>query len=133
MRTASSSSMAAGSRGRPVRAAVHDQGFRDLVADREHRIQRRHGLLEHERDVGAADLAQLFLRKRQQIAAPESHAASEDAAGRANEPEERESRERLAAPRLANEPHRLSRAHREADAVHDRRRHGAGREADREV
>jgi hypothetical protein len=91
------------------------------------------GLLEHQRDVGPADRAQLFLGKRQQIAATESHAATEDAARRSNEPEERESREGLAAARLANEPHRLSRAHREADAVHDRRRRCAGREADREV
>ena len=47
---------------RARRAAVHEQRFGDLIADREHRVERRHRLLEDERDLGAAHLPHLALR-----------------------------------------------------------------------
>ena len=42
----------------------------DLVADREHRVQRRHRLLEDHRDVGAADRAHRRVRRRLRGRAP---------------------------------------------------------------
>ena len=75
MRTASSSSTARAVRLAPRRAAVHQQRLRDLVADREDRIERRHRLLEDQRDLGAAHLAHLALGERQQVAALEADRA----------------------------------------------------------
>ena len=48
----------------PARDAVHHQRFLDLVADGEDRVQRRHRLLEDQRDLGAADLLHLLLVER---------------------------------------------------------------------
>ena len=45
-------------------AHVQPQHFLELQADGEHRVQRRHRLLEDHRDVGAAQLAQLADRQR---------------------------------------------------------------------
>jgi len=42
-----------------VRTAVDDQRFRNLIADGEHRVERRHRLLEDQPDSGAADCAHL--------------------------------------------------------------------------
>ena len=40
-----------------------------LAADREHRVQRRHRLLEDHRDLAAAHAAHLFFAEREQVAA----------------------------------------------------------------
>jgi hypothetical protein len=54
-----------GARARAVEAAmVQTSALRDLVADREDRVQRRHRLLEDHRDVAPADLAHLVLGQR---------------------------------------------------------------------
>ena len=42
----------------------------DLLADRDHRVQRVHRALEHHRDALPAQLAQLGLAERQQVACP---------------------------------------------------------------
>src|SRR5882672_8350719 len=47
------------------------QHLGNLIADGEHRVERRHRLLEHNRDVLAADVAQDFDRFSEQIAAAE--------------------------------------------------------------
>ena len=43
----------------------------DLPADRQHRVQRSHRLLEHHADVAAPHLAHLLLGQPHQIAAGE--------------------------------------------------------------
>ncbi len=52
-----------------------DQRLGDLVADREHRVQRCHRLLEHARDVAAAQALQLGQACGEQVAALEADAA----------------------------------------------------------
>ncbi len=46
---------------------MQHKGFRNLIADGENRIQRRHRFLKDHRDVFAANAAHLFLRQCQQI------------------------------------------------------------------
>ena len=60
----------------------------DLVADRQHRVQRRHRVLEDHRHVAAADLAELLLRQLQQVLALEDRLALRDP-GRRRQPEDR--------------------------------------------
>ena len=63
-------------------ALVQLHGLGDLVADGEHRVQRRHRLLEDHRDVVAADLRHLVLVERREVAALEEDArAGRDPAG----------------------------------------------------
>ena len=71
MRTASSSSIAFCRGVAPRRAAVDAQRLRDLIADREDRVERGHRLLEDEADLGAAHAAHLALGERQQVASLE--------------------------------------------------------------
>ena len=81
----------------PRHTAVDEQCFANLIADREDRVERRHRLLEDERDLGAPDVAHLALGQRQQLAPLEGHRAADDPAGRLNEPHDRQRRDRLAA------------------------------------
>ena len=46
---------------------VQAHGFADLIADGEHRVERRHRLLKDHRDPVAADLAHLVERQLQQV------------------------------------------------------------------
>ena len=69
----------------PRRAAVDEERFSDLIADREDGVESRHRLLKNQRDLGAANRAQFGFGKRQQIAAFEKDAASGDAARRLHE------------------------------------------------
>ncbi len=64
----------------PRRATVDEQRFRDLIADREHGVERRHRLLEDQRDPGAADRSHLGFLQRAQIASLEQDAAGGDPA-----------------------------------------------------
>ena len=61
-------------------SAVNDQRLGDVSADAHHRVECSHRLLEDESDPGAADLAHLGFRQRQQVAALEEHLAAGDAA-----------------------------------------------------
>ena len=56
---------------------MHRQRFGDVRADAHHRVERRHRLLEHEPDAGAADRAHLLFGQRQQILALEEHLAAD--------------------------------------------------------
>jgi hypothetical protein len=58
-------------------AFVQAQAFRDLLADREERVERRHRLLEDHRDVRAANAAHLLLGLLQQIVAVEQDAPAQ--------------------------------------------------------
>ena len=114
----------------------------DLVADREHRVQRGHGLLEDHRDVPAAHPHQLFLGQTQQVARrrvgprieAEQHlsvAAFGEVARQ--QPDHRQGGNGLAAARLANEAERLARRDVEARPVHRPHRLPAGSEPGMQV
>ena len=120
MRTASSSSTAVCHRLAAAGAAVDDERFRDLVADGEDRVERRHRLLKDERDLGAAHLAHLRFGQRQQIAVLEPDAAAGDPSRRLHEAHQRQRRDRLAAARFADQPKRFPGSNLEAHVV-DRR------------
>ena len=100
MRTASSSSTALSIASSTARAAVDDERLRDLIADREDRVERRHRLLKDERDLGAAHLAHVRLGQRQQIAVLEPDAAAGDPSRRLHEAHQRQRGHRFAAARI---------------------------------
>ena len=125
MRTASSSSTALSLASSTARAAVDDERLRDLIADGEDRIERRHRLLKDERDLGAANLAHVPFRQRQQVAVLEPYAAARNASRRLHQAHHRQRRDRFAAARFADQPQGLARSNLEADVV-DRRDRAAG-------
>jgi hypothetical protein len=76
-----------GARARRVLALVQAYRLGDLLADGEHRVERRHRLLEDHRDLGAADVAQRRGRRLREIdpaavGAIEIHAPADDPAAR---------------------------------------------------
>ena len=87
----------------PRDRTVETDRLRDLIADREDRVERRHRLLEDHRDAGATHRAHLGLRDGEKIAAVEAHLAADDAARRRHEPHQRECRDALPAPRFTDE------------------------------
>src|SRR5450755_2436697 len=99
---------------------MQTQHLGQLKTDREHRVQRRHRLLEDHRDVGAAQPAQLALIQVDQVAA----AVYDLAAGKnrciflGQQTEDRERSHRLAAARLADQRYGGIAGDVEADALH---------------
>src|SRR5207302_2994129 len=81
---------------------VEERGLRHLAEDREERVQRRHRVLEDDRDPAAADPSELALALARQVRALEEDAPAHDAAGPRQEPDDREAGGRLAASRLAD-------------------------------
>ncbi len=76
---------------------VNLQGLHHLLADREHRIERGHRLLEDHRDVAAALLAHLLFGEVEQVLAFEQDLALRDLPGLGEQAHDRERRHRLAA------------------------------------
>ncbi len=107
------------------RTAVDEQRLRDLVADAEDGIERRHRLLEDQRDLRAADRAHRSFVEREEVASPEEHPSTGVASRRLDEPHDRERRHRLAAAGFSDEAERFSLPDLEADVVDCR--HGAAR------
>jgi hypothetical protein len=102
----------------------------DLVADREHRVQARHRLLEDHADPATANLPQPGLRQGHQIqhtatGIPQQDLPRLDHARRRHKPEDRHRRDTLPASALADEPERLAPLDRQGDPIH--RRHASGR------
>src|SRR5947209_11749174 len=90
----------------------------DLPANRHHRVERRHRLLEDHRDVVAAHAAHLALVELQQVAVAEHDAASDDAAGRiGHKPHDRQRGHALAAAGFADDREHLARCDIEGDAI----------------
>ena len=90
-------------------AAVQDQRFGDLMADGQHRIQRRHRLLEDHGNGVAANLAHLRLRQLEQVAALEDHpSADRSPRRRRDQAQNRQRRDALAAAGLADDGERLA-------------------------
>ena len=119
---------------------VQPDRFQELGVDRVHRAERGHRLLEHQRDLAAADGAHLLavrfercqvenLRVPARGRAPEQDLAGDDLAGAVEDAQHRARRDALAAAALAHDAERLAGRHVEARAIH--RHHGAL--VDREV
>ena len=96
---------------------VRLEGLADLPPDGEHRVQARHRVLEDHRDVAAADLPQLGVRKLEKVAVLEHRRARGDLAGAREDAEEREGGDALAAAGLADDPECLARRDVERDPV----------------
>ena len=104
------SSIVARARRRLLHAVVvREDGLRDLVADREHGVQRRHRILEDHRHLAAAEVAKLLLRHRQEVLPLVQRLAGGDAAGRhRRQPEHGEHRHALARSGLADDAEHLA-------------------------
>jgi hypothetical protein len=88
----------------PGDVAMHEQGFGDLVADGEHRVQRGHRLLEDHRDLLAAQLAHLAFAEAEEVAALEQDLpVRHPAGGLGQQAHDAQRRHRLAAARLAHQ------------------------------
>ncbi len=99
-------------------ASVDQQRLGDLIADAEHRVERRHRLLEDQRDLRAAHRLHVAIAERQQIASFEAHATAGDPSRRLHEAHDRQRGHRFAAARFADEPERLALVDRKAHIVH---------------
>ena len=112
-----------------VQRGMRDQVFLDLQADRQHRIERRHRLLENHRDLAAADAPKLFIRHGNEIAtAPLDTAAH--VSWLADQSHDRAQRDALARPGFADKPDHLARRHVEIDiGGGDRQRRAAYRKS----
>ncbi len=89
---------------------VQQERLVDLVADRHHRVQGRHRLLEDHADVLAADAGHLAPGQLHQVAALEQDPPRDAGRRLGDEPEDRERGQRLARAALADD----------ADAIHRR-------------
>ena len=84
--------------------------LRDLRADGQHRVERRHQVLEDHRHVAAADLAELVFRHLEEIATLEDRfAAGNSARWLRNQPQHREHGDALAGAGLADDAEHLAR------------------------
>ena len=101
---------------------VQVQDLADLPLDAVQRVQRRHGFLEHHRDVVAADLAQLVLGRAHQVRALEQDLTRRVRGRRIGQQlQDRQRRDRLARAGFADDRDRLARRDIERHAV-DRQR-----------
>ena len=100
-----------------VEPLMHPQRLADLAADRQHRIEARHRLLEDHRDVVAADGAHLAFGELQQIPALEADRARDLARRLGDQPHQRHRGDRLAAAGFADDGERLALVDMEGDAV----------------
>ncbi|CDN42283.1 hypothetical protein BN871_BC_00130 [Paenibacillus sp. P22] len=102
----------------PAQLAMLHQRLDDLLADLEHRIQRRHRLLKDHGNVVAAHGPQLVRLHGKQIAAVELDGASDDFAGRAfHQPHDRHRRNAFAAAGFPDDAHRFAGPHMQAHSV----------------
>src|SRR6516225_3035368 len=122
------------SRHRGADIVVQVQHLADLVLDRVQRIERGHRLLENNRNVVAADAANLVLRQRQQVATVEADAAGGMGGCRIRQQfQDRQRRHRFSGARLANQCHALAAPDLERDAIDRKRAAGLLVERHREI
>src|SRR4051794_9179170 len=99
------------------------QRLDDLIADRAHRIERGHRLLEDHGDLVTAHAAHCVFAQRQKIAAVEAHRSVHDMPLRfGKDAQDRQGAHRFAAARLADHRQRFPGCDIEADTVHHRDR-----------
>ena len=111
---------------------VAPQRLGHLTADRVHRIERGHRLLEDHADAIAAQLAVIRIRQAHQLAAVEADAAADDGAV-GQQAHQRERGDGFAAAGFADETQGLAALQRETDAANGLRGTAAGVEPDAEI
>ena len=120
--------------GRPAaEPVVARQQEAELVADGEHRVERLPVGLEDHGDPAAPDPPHLGLGQGRQLPAVEADTAAADPARGAEQPQDGERRDALAAARLADEPDHLAAVDREIDAGQHPRDPARRRELHREA
>src|SRR5207237_1290402 len=98
---------------------VGQNAFRDLVADREHRIETRHRVLEDHPDPASPNLTQRFPPQGEHIGIAQAYdTLSLDAPRRGNQLQQRQAGQTLAAPRLSYQRERLAPFELETDSIH---------------
>ena len=107
----------------PADVLMQPDGFADLLADGEHRIERRHRLLKDHRDPPAAHAAHFafgqfreHLRRLAGRAVQRDPAAGEPA-GSGDQPDDAHGGDAFARARFADQPQRLAAADRQRDVV----------------
>ncbi len=113
-----------------VDVAVGGDRLRDLVADRERRIERGHRVLEDHADPVAAEPAELLGFESDEVVALEPHRTT-DGGARGQEAHRGHRERRLAAPRLADEAEDLALRDGQRHVADGRDRPVVGGEADR--
>ena len=106
--------------------AVDHHRLDQLVGDAQHRIERRHRVLEHHRDLAAAQAAHLVLAHGDDVAAAKDDLAAGDPALVLQQPNDRQRGDALARARFADDAERLAGHHLEAHAVDGADRAGVG-------
>ena len=97
---------------------VTTHGFRNLIADRENRVQRGHGLLKYHCDISAADIAHGGFGQRQEVPLVQSGGARNEPAWWArHQPQDRHSGNALATAGFADDGERFARVNLEGDVV----------------
>ena len=117
MPTRSSSSRRAAPGAARVERGVRLEVFLDLQADRQHRIERRHRLLEDHRDLAAAHLAQVRGRAARGCRGRCQRTAPSTWPGAWTRPHDRAQRDALARAGFADEAQNLARHDVETDVV----------------
>ena len=95
------------------------QHLSHLSLDREHRVQRGHGILEDHGDLLPPDVRQLFGRESQDVGARKPDLPTEDPTGGArDEPEDRRRADTFPAARLPDDPEGPTRIDLERHTIH---------------
>ena len=118
----------------PLQSEAEFQHLPHLSLDREHRVQRGHGVLEDHGDLVPPDVRQLFGGESQDVGARKPDLPTEDLTGRAwDEPEDGRSGNTLAATRLPDDPEGSARVDLKGHTVHCVEESVLGLEGDLEV
>ena len=88
--------------------AVHTQRLGQLIADIQHRVQRRHRILENHGDVASPQAAQAGFRQLAEIDAVEQDPAARHLARRRNQAHQRQRADRFAATAFTDDGERLA-------------------------
>ena len=113
-----------------VHALVLDERLGNLIAAGEHRVERRHGLLENHGDLVAANLAHLLARELEEVFPLEQHLSRDLRRRDVQKPHNGERGHALAAAGFSHDAHTFALTHREAHVV-DRTEHAViGMESD---
>ncbi|RMS12129.1 hypothetical protein ALP75_202894 [Pseudomonas syringae pv. actinidiae] len=105
---------------------VRAHRFDHLRVDPQHRIEGHHRVLKNHRDPVALDFTQLTGRELCQVTAFEQHLAATDAPRFVHQTENRKAGDRLARPRLADQPQNAPWLNAQRDVAHRRQHTGAG-------
>ena len=104
----------------------------ELLPDGLDGVECGHRVLVDHRDLTAPDLRKARLVQRHQVHAVEKHRAR-NAAGRMDQPHQRERRQGLATPRFAHQPHPLAGRHLERDPANRSDQAPAGGEGNGQI